>query len=238
VEDARQLGDHNGASTVNAQNWGTLIGQSGSGNRIAEAKIDGDNNNPTIWDSTYGPVQQISQIGSGNGSTNSTAITLGSNGNFIHVTENGIGNQFDVRQGTDRSSTDNRVTLLQIGSDNWATVTQTGNHNTSTLTFNGDSNGFGTTGNFASGFDSRGLTQGTVVQDNTGAATNLVAYNVLGNGNLFAFKQVGSGNTVDGHVGDASNSSNNQVAVLQSGNNNTSAFSQTGTGSNNLSVSQ
>jgi hypothetical protein len=227
--------------------WGAAvyIQQIGTGNTVAESTIEGSNNHDTApyAAGAFNRVHEIIQAGIGNGSILATAVTKGSNENWISVNQNGSANQFDVRQGTDANSTQNFVTLDQVGVGNTATVAQTGSYNTASLTFTGDRNGSqNATGmqaaSFAAGFNDRGLTQGTVTQANTGASTNLVAYNVLGNDNLFAFKQLGSGNTIDGHVGSASASSNNQVAVLQSGNNNTSAFSQTGVGNNSLSVSQ
>jgi hypothetical protein len=253
----QQLGSNNGAGSQNAVNGGTALSQSGANNVIMEATIDGDNNNPTIWDSTFGPVQSISQKGTGNGSVSSIARTLGSGGNFIHVTETGDYNNFYVVQGIDRSSTHNRATVIQAGSHNNARAVSAGSYDTAAITENGDFNNVnvnqsggdtntatanitgnlngsatinGIAGNLAS---ANGLVSGDILQV---GANNTATYTVLtSDNNQFAYLQQGSGNTINGTITGAGN---NQVAVVQVGAGNTTGFSQAGGGSNGISVSQ
>jgi len=251
----QQLGNNNGASTVNVENWGTYIRQSGSNNRVAESTIDGDNNNPTIFNTTYGPVHKIVQTGSGNGSLHALAVTRGSNGNFIHITQLGNTNQFSIQQGANRSSQHNKATLTQDGNDNWGTgtqfgsentisisqtgnanlvtVNQTGDGNSATANITGNSNGGGMmSGGAASVAASNGLTSGLIVQD---GFSNTALYTVSGSdSNQFAFLQDGNLNSITGSV---SGSGGNQAAVAQTGSSNTVSFTQIGS-SNNLAVSQ
>jgi hypothetical protein len=223
---------------------GTSISQGGSRNLITEATIEGSNNMPGTT-----AVQSILQRGTGNGQSASVARTLGSNGNGINVSEIGDWNNFDVRQGLSVYSTGNYATVTQTGNYNSATATQygsgnnltvnqKGDSNTSTTLFNGNDNGVGSLTGAAGAL--AGVTQGVVLQDSTaGLGYNLVDYRVYGNGNLFAFAQIGGHNTIDGNVGTGSHdSSNNQAAVLQTGNYNVTSFSQTGAGGNIVAANQ
>ncbi|MGB3539441.1 MAG: hypothetical protein WBA42_14885 [Mesorhizobium sp.] len=253
----QQLGSNNGAGSQNAVNGGTTLSQSGANNVIMEATINGDNNNPSIYNSTFGPVLSISQKGTGNGYLSSIARMTGSNGNFIHVTETGDNNNFYVVQGIDRSSTQNRATVIQTGSDNDASATSLGSYDTASITeignsnhvkisqsggdtntatanitgnFNGSATVSGIAGNLAS---ANGLVSGDILQV---GANNTATYTVLSSdNNQFAYLQQGSGNTIDGTV---TGTGSNQVAVVQVGAGNTTGFSQAGGGNNGISVSQ
>jgi hypothetical protein len=246
----QQVGSNNGGpfgsgGPQNPDQWGTTIIQNGNNNLISESSIVGSNNNKNT---TTAPVSYISQVGNNNGINSSIARTYGSNGNFIHVTEQGDWNNFSVLQGLNTSSTGNQATVTQTGNsnaayvtqygdDNHVTVTQLGDANVATANFTGDRNGNGTLIGIAAALltSNANLVEGTIYQDATGASGNTVTYNVSGNDNLFAMAQIGSGNAITGTV---SSSNGNQVAVLQTGNNNQTTFSQSGGGNNAISVSQ
>ncbi|WDR01348.1 hypothetical protein PSQ19_10970 [Devosia algicola] len=245
----QQIGSNNGVAfgsggPQNANQWATSILQSGSNNLVKESSIYGDNNK------NNSPVNSIVQIGDYNGRTNSVARTRGSVGNFIHVSETGNWNNFNVLQGINTSSTGNQVTLTQMGSynsgsvtqfgnDNWLTATQIGDGNTATANFSGDRNGNGAFSLFNGLHQpvlpvNAYLVQGTIYQDSTGGAGNSVTYNVTGSDNLFAMAQLGGSNSITGKV----NSDSNEVAVLQTGNSNVTNFVQQGGSANAISVSQ
>lgn len=248
----KQIGSNNGWSAVNAENLGTSIYQGGNGNVVQEAVIVGSNNNAMYGAS---PVHQIAQRGLNNGNISSIARTTGSNGNFIHVDQNGASNQFDLQQGLSTASTGNKITATQTGTSNdvsgyqWGSsntitstqtgtgnvldVVQTNDSNTATANVTGDYNGTGVFSGVAGALATdKLLSNGTIIQ--TGLS-NSVFYEVLGsNNNKFAFSQVGNTNSISGTV---SGSGANQAVVAQAGNLNVTSFSQTG-GSNNLSVSQ
>lgn len=249
VDKAEQIGSNNGYSKWGGgyAGWGTYIDQRGSNNKIMKSSVTGNKNSGV---NQTGHL--IIQDGYGNGQNASIASTIGSNGNFIHVTEKGDSNNFNILQGVSIASTGNSVTVTQTGSYNSANatqfgdrnhliVTQNGNYNSSTTNFSGNDNGVGTLDGKAGGLVSASggnLVQGTVLQSQSGSGTNTLTYNVTGNGNLFAFAQLGGGNTISGSVGGGGGSNNNQVAVMQSGSGNTSSFSQAGVGSNNIAISQ
>lgn len=238
VNEITMLGSNNGLPPDGNGSYrrvGVLIDQGGTNNLVEVSYIEGSNNTgPAGGSNTYRNVHRIDQSGTGNGQLASVARTWGSEGNRIWVFQTGNTNNFDIEQGTNSASTQNFVTVDQTGNDNAVWVRQFGSYNTAALSFVGDRNGNGA---FSSGFDDNGLTQGQVIQDNDGVMTNSITYSVLGSDNLFAFKQDGTNNLINGTVGDLSASDGNQVAVLQVGNNNVADFSQVG-GSNSLSVSQ
>ncbi len=245
----KQIGSSNGNSMVNRHNRGTQITQSGSGNRVVEATIEGSNNIAAHPSSLAAPIPNpggyatldIRQLGSSNGSSFATARMVGSGGNQIVIDQVGDSNQFSVLQGDVITDTGNAARLVQTGSFNEAQIEQSGSFNTAVLTFTGDSNGLislgGVAGTLVSGSGGQ-LVGGKALQDSSGALSgNALTYTVVGNSNKFAFAQIGGGNTITGQVGNLGSSDGNQVAVLQSGSSNTSSFTQNG-GSNNLAVSQ
>ncbi|WP_417423699.1 hypothetical protein [Hoeflea sp.] len=256
VRSVTMLGSDNGlAPDANgaAKRAGTYIKQTGAGNIVQNAYVEGSNNTGAAGSSnTYRNVQRIEQWGSNNGLGSSIASTMGSDGNRIWVFEAGNSNNFSIMQGIDSFSTGNYATATQDGDYNDVTVTQygdgneiivdqDGNGNTTTANFVGNGNGVGVLSGNAGMLElAHGeLTQGTIVQDSSAAISgNSVDYNVTGDSNLFAFAQIGGGNTITGTVGNLGASNGNQVAIIQSGSSNASTFSQNGGGSNNIAVSQ
>lgn len=194
----------------------------------------------------------------GTGGTQPEIVTVQQTGNdnIVNLTQTGVGNLVSLLQQwedsnlatiTQTGSTNVVTTVDQDGGDNVLTLVQNGNgnqvlrveqdggSNTANLDFQGNDNGATA---FSGGFASLGLTQGEIIQDNTGSGTNLIDFTVYGNGNLFAFKQAGTGNVISGMIGSAGiSASSNQVAVLQVGDSNIASFVQAGSG-NALSVSQ
>lgn len=260
VTSASITGNGNGNTALVSPYWGVYpqyagisILQRGNGNTISNASIVGDSNSSHT---TFYRVQRLEQIGDNN---TGSASTLGSNGNRIWAFQTGDGNDFTLSQGVGIASTQNFIDLIQTGNDNDAAVDQmgsfnvadvdqigNGNHidisqyddnNTVTANFDGNDNGVGTfTGVAAT--TAGALTPGMIVQDAATLGGNLITYDVFGNSNLFAFKQDGDGNTIDGNVGTAvADASFNQAAVVQIGNNNTASFSQVGN-SNNIGITQ
>lgn len=250
INTVKQIGSNNGNSMVNRHNRGTQIVQSGSGNTVVEASIEGSGNiaahpsavAPLIANPGGYATLDIRQLGSGNGSSFATARMIGSGGNQIVIDQVGNSNQFSVEQGNVVTDTGNAARLVQTGSFNEAQIEQGGSYNSAALTFTGDSNGLvglnGVAGSLISGSGGQ-LVGGRALQDSSSALSgNSLTYTVVGNLNKFAFAQIGGGNSITGDVGNLGSSNGNQVAVLQSGSSNTSVFSQNGGGSNNLAISQ
>lgn len=253
-------GSGNGNPALVSPHWGVFpqyaaisIFQHGDDNTISNASITGDSNSSH---GTFYRVQRLEQVGDNN---TGSATTLGSNGNRIWAFQTGNSNDFALNQGLSTASTQNFIDLIQTGNGNDATVDQQGSfnvadidqigngnfidvdqyndNNTVTANFDGNDNGVGSFTGVAAGVAGV-ITPGTVIQDAGTLGGNLITYDVFGNSNLFAFKQDGDGNTIDGDVGTSiADASSNQVAVVQIGNGNTADFSQLGNG-NNIGISQ
>lgn len=122
----------------------------------------------------------------------------------------------------------NNINLDVDGSGNLLEISQTltigalvgNNINVSIV---GDSNGGGLTGSFYGNATKSELTAGTVTQI---GYDNNIDFAVIGSGNLFAFLQNGSSNSIRGSV----RGFHNQASVSQFGSNNRVGFSQSGTG--------
>lgn len=266
VEVVRQIGSNNGRSSVNANNGGTRISQSGSGNLIQESIIEGSNNNASgsLFNTE---VHRISQKGLDNGSISSIARTTGSGGNYIHVSQDGTANQFDLRQGVNVNSTGNEITADQLGNDNdvkgrqegsyniitssqignnnFVDVLQRQNDNTATVLVTGNDNGRGT-------LTGAGVLLGRLGDGayklNTGIYTSLSSGQIIQDGlnntaSLIITSSDGNqfaflqlGND-NGITGTVSGSGSNSATLTQVGNSNVSNFNQAG-GSNTMSVSQ
>lgn len=258
VTEAVQLGDNNGFSAVESRRgWGTYLSQSGTGNTIAQSYIEGSNNKTdyNAANPRAASVHDITQVGTGNGTTASIAKTLGSNGNGIRVYQNGSSNDFNLQQGVNTASTQNFIVLTQTGDDNTATATQNGSYNrlnavqsgdlnTVVANVTGDNNGSGSFGNAGASAlaVSYALSSGDVFQ--TGDLHD-VELTINGASNQFAFDQFGGDdNTITATMGGNSNQavavqngSGNTVTVSQAGGSNVATSLQVGAGNTN-SISQ
>lgn len=238
---------------------GTHLHQSGTGNLIQQAYLEGSNNiGPKGSSNTYRNVQRIRQAGVNNGNLQSVAITRGSqNGdlyNRLWVFQTGNENNFSIEQGVNASSFGNHAELTQTGNNNLGTANQIGNENTFEVTQAGDANtvnssqtgdgnsivatisgsnnGSGTLGGDAGSLASpKALASGDIIQAGNG---NLASLTITGDSNEFALWQSGNLNQVTGAV---SGGNGNNATVLQAGNSNVTAFSQTG-GGNIAAISQ
>lgn len=243
------VGDQNGNTAGNG--WlhavgdsGIHISQLGSYNKVTRSEIQGSNN--------AAKVHEILQTGNSNGLTASTAVTLGSDGNFIKVNQTGDWNNFSVMQGVSTASTQNEATLIQTGNYNAATITeygsyntvfakQIGNSNTISASITGDFNGSGTFTNGSLDHSGKGplllantsgLNSGDIFQL---TSNNLVDISITSNSNQFAvLQQGGNYNTVTGTI---SGGNNNQVVAVQNGASNSTVFAQVGS-NNQTTVSQ
>jgi hypothetical protein len=241
VDLVSQIGSGN--TGYGSSGFGTQISQGGSLNRIMESSVVGNDN---AENNNYGRqfVHRISQKGIGNGQVNSTAITLGSNGNSIDVMQDGDANNFDVRQGADVTSTQNHAKVTQTGDNNLTIATQYGSFNTLDARQNGDGNTISAlvTGdsNGSSLFDDAGarglaeahsLSSGDIFQNRQ---DNRVGLTITSSSNQFAFLQTGgNGNLITGTITGAGS---NQAVGVQNGSSNTASLNQAG--GNNVAVFQ
>jgi len=238
---AKISGDNNGYTHATG---GALPGQAGinitqfgSDNTVSEASIEGSRNRS--W--TTGAALSIRQVGLNNGNTASLARMKDSDGNFIHITQNGDENQFDMQQGLSAASTGNEMTLDQTGNRNTSTGVQGGDYNEMVLTQLGDDNGLevnqlGST-NYASVLIDgnsngtpqlltgkaalTGLISGVITQAGNG---NEVSLSIDGDNNAFGFQQTGDDNDITGsQVGNG-----NQAGVSQTSSLNVASFVQNG----------
>lgn len=257
VEEAVQIGSNNGWSTQppggNGSRRGTVISQSGNRNLIESSRIEGSFNNSSGAKAAH----RIYQTGDDNGQDVSIANTLGSNGNWIHVTQTGNSNNFDLRQGITTASTQNSITLVQTGDGNLTTATQygsyntlnasqSGNSNTITALVTGDNNGSGVFGNVGASAlaTANALTSGDIFQS---GLSHTVSLTINSSGNQFAFLQTGGSlntitATVSGSLGNnqavgVQNGSSNAATLTQGGNSNVAVFNQQG-GSNSTTITQ
>ncbi|NRB34392.1 MAG: hypothetical protein HRU31_06530, partial [Rhodobacteraceae bacterium] len=180
---------------------------------------DGDDNEVTI-------TQDLFNAGGG---TNSAKVEVDGDDNIIGI--NQLGNNLaDIKLlGSGSGESDNN--LLNIdqqdgsGGQNSITVTIYGDDNNLSGPFTGDASIY-----------AGSLLPGDLFQNGSSNSITLDVGSTSGesNGNLFAFQQTGSSNTITGSMtgGDA-----NQAVVVQVGNFNATTFAQVGS-FNNLGVSQ
>lgn len=186
-------------------------------------------------------ASSVTQIGGGNSvdymvsGANDNQFGFYQDGNdnlAVNITVSGNANELGIYQEGDRNELvlgaiagmGNNVGLIQGGNDNTASLTIAGS-------FNGGANAFG-----ANVAGDLGLTAGLMHQVGD---DNAITHDVLGDNNVFAFKQDtlgGAGNTIIGSQNNTGGAGN-QVAVLQMGGGNMASFSQMG-GGNVAGISQ
>lgn len=244
-----QLGDYNSIDGTTSANGNEVAVMQNGAHNVTDFTQTGDSNDLGV--AIYGDhngdalsFRGASDIGLSNGEitqrdgTNYASIAIGDGGtnadknnfaakqtggnNTLQLAMVGDQNNFAINQaGGDTASatvngSQNVMGVRQLGGGvgNSLEVTITGNLNNWSGSFHGDASGVS-------------LAPGSVYQNNSGGLINDINLTVSSSSNLFAFRQVGSNNTIEGTV---SGGDGNQAAVTQTGVSNQASFNQNGAG--------
>lgn len=238
-----QTGTDNSVGSILVTGDDNLIGvdQDGTGNILALGVIEGDRNNVGVLQAGIGNLATVSILG---GASDDNGVRVQQDGtNNATVTVTGSMNDVRLNQGLLLGAGGtNLATVSIVGDDNVLDILQQGDNEGLfgvSVTIDGSGNNSAGAGAFASLFGgaltASGLSAGQIVQQGTDNLINIKVGNLSpsSDNNLFAFKQTGDGNTVNGTI----NGDGNQALVFQSGDSNTTNFTQTG-GNNYVVVTQ